>query len=93
MLRRAAFVCLSLISLAVFGQTRYVTDDVRVELRAGPSLEYRIMRYLPTGSRVQALQSDDAAGYTRIRIEGGDDEGWVLTRYLQSEPIARERRA
>lgn len=92
MLRHAAFVCLSLISLAALGQTRYVTDEVRVELRAGPSLEYRIMRYLPTGSRVQALQSDEA-GYTKIRLADDGEEGWVLTRYLQAEPIARERLA
>lgn len=91
MLRLAALVCLSLISLAGHGQTRYVTDDVRIELRAGPSLEYRILRYLSSGARVEALQSDEDAGYTRVRVADDGEEGWVLSRYLQTDPIARER--
>nr|MBO2513336.1 TIGR04211 family SH3 domain-containing protein [Gammaproteobacteria bacterium] len=91
MLRLAALVCLSLISLAGYGQSRYVTDDVRIELRAGPSLEYRILRYLSSGTRVDVLGSDEDAGYTRVRVVDGGEEGWVLSRYLQTEPIARER--
>lgn len=91
MLRFAALACLSLISLAAVGQPRFVTDDLRVELRAGPSTEYRIVRYLSSGSRVEALESNDDSGYTRVRVTGDGEEGWVLSRFLQTEPIAAER--
>lgn len=89
--RIVAVVCLLLISLTVAGQTRFVTDDVRIELRAGPSLEYRILRYLSTGMRVEALESDEEAGYTKVRVAEDGEEGWVLTRYLMSEPTARQQ--
>src|SRR5688572_22179173 len=93
MLRRAALICLSLIPLAVFGQTRYIADDIPITLRTGPSLENRIVRNLSAGVRVDVLGVDEANGYTRVRVVSDGTEGWVLTRYLQAEPVARERLA
>ncbi|SRR5690606_588977 len=91
MLRSAALVCVFLVSAAAFGQTRYVSDNIPVMLRTGPSLEYRIIRQLSSGVRVEALREEN--GYTQVRVAGDGAEGWVETHYLQAEPIARERLA
>jgi SH3 domain protein len=72
-------------------QTRYVSDRTIVELRRGPSTEYLILRNLEAGERVDVLEQDEAAGYSRVRVADQGTEGWILTRYLTSEPIARER--
>ena len=72
-------------------QTRYVSDRTIVELRRGPSTEYLILRNLEAGERVDVLEQDEAAGYARVRVADQGTEGWILTRYLTSEPIARER--
>ena len=72
-------------------QTRYVSDRTIVELRRGPSTEYLILRNLEAGERVEVLEQDEAAGYSRIRVADEGTEGWILTRYLSAEPIARER--
>jgi SH3 domain protein len=72
-------------------QTRYVSDRTVVELRRGPSTEYLILRNLEAGERVEVLEQDEAAGYSRVRVGDQGTEGWILTRYLTSEPIARER--
>jgi SH3 domain protein len=72
-------------------QTRYVSDRTIVELRRGPSTEYLILRNLEAGERVEILEQDEAAGYSRIRVADQGTEGWILTRYLSTEPIARER--
>jgi SH3 domain protein len=74
-------------------QTRYVSDRTIVELRRGPSTEYLILRNLEAGERVDVLEQDEAAGYSRVRVTDQGTEGWILTRFLTAEPIARERLA
>ena len=73
-------------------QTRYVTDRTQVELRRGPSTEYRILRYLEAGDRVEVLEQNDAQGFSHVKV-GEDSEGWIPTASLIAEPIARERLA
>ena len=72
-------------------QTRYVTDRTIVELRRGPSTEYLILRNLEAGERVEVLEQNEEAGYSRVRVADQGTEGWILTRFLTAEPIARER--
>src|SRR6185503_19189192 len=71
-------------------ETRYVTDRAQVELRRGPSTEYRILRYLEAGDRVEVLEQNEQ-GFSRVKVGDQDTEGWVPTASLVAEPIARER--
>lgn len=71
-------------------QTRYVTDRTQVELRRGPSTEYRILRYLEAGDRVEVLEQNE--GFSRVKV-GQDTEGWIPSASLIAEPIARDRLA
>lgn len=86
---------LSSIILLLFAPTllpaqtiRYVTDELRLESRSGPSTEYRIVRMLKSGTAVEVLEEKD--GYSRLRLENGN-EVWMLSRYLVPDPPARER--
>ena len=74
-------------------QARYVTDRTLVELRRGPSTEYLILRNLEAGERVDVLEQNEAVGYSRVRVADQGTEGWILTRFLTAEPIARDRLA
>ena len=74
-------------------QTRYVTDRTQVELRRGPSTEYRILRYLEAGDRVEVLEQNEQQGFSRVKVGDGDTEGWIPTASLVAEPVARERLA
>jgi len=49
------FLALGIAALAE-AETRYVTDRTQVELRRGPSTEYRILRYLEAGDLVEVLE-------------------------------------
>jgi SH3 domain protein len=69
-----------------------VTDRAQVELRRGPSTEYRILRYLEAGDRVEVLEQNEQQGFSRVKV-GEDTEGWVPTASLVAEPIARDRLA
>lgn len=93
MLKRIVFVCLLLAAATAAGQTRYISDEIPITLRTGPSLDNRIVRNLTSGDRVQVLDVDEDAGYTRVRVQSDGSEGWLLSRYLESEPVARDRLA
>ena len=68
------------VPLVAYAETAYITEKLEVPVRSGESREYRIIRYLQAGARVEMLQTYES-GYTKIRDERGR-EGFVLGRYL-----------
>ena len=90
---RARWIGFALLWIAATAsaQTRYVSDRTIVELRRGASTEHRILRNLEAGEAVQLLEQDEAAGYSRVKVLDQGTEGWILTRFLTAEPIARDR--
>lgn len=80
------------LSVAVFAEDVWVSDQFEVMLRTGPSTGNAIERVLSSGTALEVLETDAEAGYSRVRTEAGT-EGWVLTRYLMGEPSAREQLA
>lgn len=85
---RSIFLILLLISAAAESQTRYVTDEVVITLRTGPSTQNTIVDNLNSGDRVEVLEDDRDKGYARVRVAGSGDEGWVLSRFLVAAPTA-----
>ena len=76
---------------AVGAQTAFISDQLTVPLRSGPSNAHRILhRGLPSGTRLEVLNADEASGFTQIRTERGT-EGWIRSQYLVTEPIARDK--
>lgn len=71
-------------------EKRYVTDTLWLQLRSGPSQEFRILKALPSGEHLIFLEEDEDSGYTRVKTDK-DLEGWVLTRFLEMEPVAKEK--
>lgn len=68
----------------------WVSDQFEITLRSGPSTSNSIQLMLDSGLRLEVLERDAESGYSRVRTPGGT-EGWVLSRYLMSEPSAREQ--
>ena len=67
--------------------SRWITDQFEITMRTGKSTKQSIVRMLSSGTRVELLELDREAGYALVRTPGGT-EGWVLSRYLLSEPPA-----
>ncbi|HEY8521682.1 MAG TPA: TIGR04211 family SH3 domain-containing protein [Gammaproteobacteria bacterium] len=88
---RLCLLSLLWIASAAQGQTRYVSDQLIVPLRTGPSIRNAITRNLPAGTAVEVLEQDEESGYSRVRLQGRDIEGWMESQYLTDEPIARDR--
>ena len=80
---------LILFAVTAIGQTLYVSDQLVITLRSGPSTDNSIIANLVSGDSVEILDTDDD-GYTRVRAESGE-EGWVLSRYLVERPVAQDR--
>lgn len=87
-----ALVCGLLASSAAIAAPAWVTDQFEITLRSGPSTSNAIQLMIDSGLRLEVLERDADSGYTRVRTPGGT-EGWVLSRYLMSEPSAREQLA
>jgi len=87
--RYRTFGVLCLLATAVVaGERAYVTDKLEVQMRSGQSLQHKILKMIPSGTALTVLEEDDATGYTRVSLDSGD-EGWILSRYLTAQPVAR----
>ncbi len=80
-------------SLAATATTLYISDELTVPIRRGPSNGHKIINAaLPSGTALEVLGEDKAAGFTQVRTPGGV-EGWVPTQFLTDQPAARDRLA
>ncbi len=86
-------LCLTTPSWAAVGDINYISDELNVPLRSGPSTAHRILhRGLPSGTQLTILAINEEAGFTQVRTAGGL-EGWLTSQYLVREPIARDKLA
>jgi SH3 domain protein len=65
----------------------YVKPSTEVPIRSGQGTEYKILSVVPDGLMVELLEEDES--WARVRTPGGT-EGWMLKRYLSSEPPLSE---
>ncbi|MDH5566161.1 MAG: TIGR04211 family SH3 domain-containing protein [Myxococcales bacterium] len=92
--RWAAILLLGGSALGIAGsapaETAWVKDELRLNLRTGPGVQYRIVGVVKTGDAVQIL--DRTEGWTQIRV-GSLGDGWIPEGYLQGEAPAGVRLA
>nr|WP_253938598.1 TIGR04211 family SH3 domain-containing protein [Hahella sp. HN01] len=80
-----------LISSFAFADTKYIDDTMYAPLRSGQGLEFRIVhKGVKSGTPVEHLQTNAESGYSLIRTPEGI-EGWLPTRFLINEPVARDK--
>ncbi|MEL7450236.1 MAG: TIGR04211 family SH3 domain-containing protein [Pseudomonadota bacterium] len=92
---RVAVLAAALLSMAGSGAlaaTVYVNDELEITLRSGQSTGHSIVRMLSSGTALEVLGESGDNGYTHVRTPQGT-EGYVLSRFLTAEPIARDRLA
>jgi SH3 domain protein len=94
MLRKVLLALLLVLGpVSAFAATMYISDELTVPLRRGPSNGHRIINAaLPTGLALEVLGEDKAAGFSQVRTPNGT-EGWLPTQYLVGQPVAKDRLA
>jgi SH3 domain protein len=61
----------------------FVRDELRINMRAGPGLQYRIVKVLQSGDQVARLAVRE--DWIHVRAQDGKD-GWVPSGYIVVEP-------
>jgi len=79
-------LCLLFLIAPAQAETAWVKDELRVNLRSGSGLKFRILGLLKTGDSVQIISRGKE--WTQVRPEGLP-EGWIPAGYLQATPPAR----
>lgn len=70
---------------------KYVSDQLEITFRRGPGTSFAIRRMIKSGTALEVVENN-GKGYTRAKLEDGTT-GWVLSRFLTNEPVAREKLA
>jgi SH3 domain protein len=90
--KRILLVLLLLFGASALAETRFVSDELKINLRRGEGIGYKIVKTLPTGTPVEVLGTNPDNGYSKIRTREGT-VGYVLTRQLMNQPSAKARLA
>lgn len=89
-------ICFALFALAsgtLSAETMFIDDTLVVPLRAGESLEYRIVhKGVKSGTAVTVLSKNKSTGYAYVETPDGI-KGYMPERFLTDTPIARARLA
>lgn len=72
--------------------TKYISDVFEVTMRSGTSTANSIVKILKSGDSVTVLEDDLASQYSLVESSDGK-KGYVLSRFLDDLPSARERLA
>jgi SH3 domain protein len=76
-------VLVALGAAPVPAQGDYVRDELRINMRSGPGVQYRIVKLLRSGDKVERLAEQE--DWIQVRL-GEGEEGWVPAGYLTVDP-------
>jgi SH3 domain protein len=69
-------------------KTVYVTDNINLSLRSEESERGKVIKLLPTGTSLTVVSENKKTGFSRVRLENGQ-EGYFPTRNLMKDPPSR----
>ena len=93
-MRRSHIIIMVLLSVSYVTGTqaanniRYVNDHLIITLRTGQGDQFRILKSLPSGTRLELLEEVEGSDFAKVRTEDGT-EGWVRSWYLRDTPTAK----
>lgn len=76
-----------LLTTAALAETVVVSDLLPINVRDGAGPRDKIISAVKSGDRLEVLER--VPGYVKILTPKGN-EGWVLARFVQDEPVARD---
>lgn len=66
-------------STTALAERMYVSDKIRITVRTGPGVEYKVVAEVESGQAME--MQEDRAGWSRVILTNGK-EGWVPSRFL-----------
>ncbi len=83
---------LLLANTAALAETRYISDQLEVQIFSGEGVEHPVVTTLPGGKEVVLLSSNGGSGFSKIRTQDGIT-GYLPTRQLMITPGAGQQLA
>jgi len=72
-------ICLLAFQAAASAETMYVNDTIRITVRSGPGIDFKVMGEAESGQAMDVREARE--GWSRVVLPDGR-EGWVLARFL-----------
>jgi len=73
-------------TLSAQAESMYVTDVLKVDLRTGPSTDYKIIKMVESGEKIELIEPGQ--NWSLVRLNNGK-EGWILNRYMISDETSK----
>jgi len=73
-----------------FAVNNYISDDLSVSYRTGPSAKYRISGAITSGDKITIIDSTNSRFFYKIKTEQGKS-GWVPRELVKSGSSAKEK--
>ena len=86
--RLLAMTLLASAPLYGIAETLWLSDVLWVNVRTGPGADYRSLKTITSGTRMDVLEEQADSDFIRVRTENGL-EGWIPRRYTFDEPTGR----
>lgn len=83
-------ITLSCFSLPAVSETLYVSDQLTVPMRSGASNQYRIVKFISSGTTLSVLGRSEDGKYIHVKTLKGK-KGWVEKKHLMAQQSARKR--
>ena len=81
-------ICLLVFSTAAQAEKMYVNDTIRITIRTGPGINYKVIGEAESGQTMDVQEVKE--GWSRVILSDGR-EGWVLARFLtRNSPRKRQ---
>jgi len=71
-----------LLTVSAYTENRYVTERMRITLRTGPDVSYKVIGLVHSGESVDLIEERNK--WSRVETDGGKI-GWVMTRFLTTD--------
>lgn len=68
----------------------YASDQLTVPMRTGTTDRHKIIRFIPSGEKLELLELNDEEGFSRVMSDTGT-EGWVKNTNLIKQPGGYEQ--
>lgn len=75
---------LGLYTSPLLAATVYASDQLTVPMRTGTSDRHKILRFIPSGDKLELLETNEGEGYSRVMTSSGK-EGWVVTANIMTK--------
>lgn len=91
MRNKIIFLFLILCTSQAGAKSLYVSEELTIPMRSGPTTSHRIVKFLTSGAQLKAFEESEDKKFIRVITAEDEKEGWVRVNQVMDHKSARER--